>query len=351
MYLNHKEKFLAENNLSEADLEKSSLEWELIAEIGAEHHRRVHDLTTVAEYFAKTIQRCESVHSVRWRVKSPEHLMEKLIRKTILGSEFYSEKYEGITPENYHEIVTDLVGVRAIHLFKDQFTEIDGFLCNSWEKFEKTTVYKRVGDFDDDFDSLEGDTNIKDHDAGYRSIHYVFKTKPARYEVLVEVQVRTIFEEGWSEIDHTVRYPNFSDNELVGYFLKVFNRLAGSADEMGSFVKSLVSELDKASEEMKSLQEEREQSNMQIEALFKELSDLSGQNKLYNEKIEALRKEVNKLKNESSHTRQSFGGIKRKTLTATHSGLKMSELNPTAMAELIKIAGTTIKSQNDKRNK
>jgi ppGpp synthetase/RelA/SpoT-type nucleotidyltranferase len=351
LYLNNKEKFLTENNVSEEALERCTLDWDLIAKIGEEHQRRTHELTSTAEYFAKTIQRCESVHSVRWRVKSPEHLMEKLIRKTDPSSEFYSDKYKSITLENYHEIVTDLVGVRAIHLFKDQFAEIDGFLCNSWEKFEKTTVYKRVGDLDDDFDSLEGDTDIKDHDAGYRSIHYVFKTKPARYEVLVEVQVRTIFEEGWSEIDHTVRYPNFSDNQLVGYFLKVFNRLAGSADEMGSFVKSLVSELDKASEEMKLLQEEREQSNMQIEDLFKELSDLSGQNKDYNEKIEALRKEVNKLKNESSHTRQGLGGIKRKALTATHSGLNMSELNPTAKAELIKIARSALKSQNDKRNK
>ena len=300
MYLTNKDQFLSANNVPEAALERSKLSWELIASIGEDHFHRVHDLTATAELFVRTIQRCNSVHSVRWRVKSPEHLMEKLIRKTDPESEFYSEKYEGITLENYSGMVTDLVGVRAIHLFKDQFSDIDAFLCENWEKFENTTVYTRKGDLDDDYESLSGKKTIKEHDAGYRSIHYVFKTKPMNRQVLVEVQVRTIFEEGWSEIDHTVRYPNFSENELVGYFLKVFNRLAGSADEMGSFVKSLVQELDKTSEEMKLLQEEQDQNSTQIEELFNQLQDANGQHDTYNETIDELKKEVNKLKNQAS---------------------------------------------------
>ncbi|MGR2947720.1 hypothetical protein ABMX85_20765 [Vibrio vulnificus] len=299
MYFEHKEKFLSDNNISNEALERSKLGWEVIAEIGDEHKNRIQDLTATAELFVRTIQRCNSVHSVRWRIKSPEHLMEKLIRKTDPKSGFYSQKYEDITLENYHEIVTDLVGVRAIHLFKDQFSNIDAFLCDSWEKYEDTTVYTRKGDLDDDYESLEGEKIIKEHEAGYRSIHYVFKTKPMIREVLVEVQVRTIFEEGWSEIDHTVRYPNFSDNELVGYFLKVFNRLAGSADEMGSFVKSLAIELGKTEEEMNSLQHERHQNNNKIEELFNQLETATGRNEERDTTIAELRKEIDKLKEQS----------------------------------------------------
>jgi hypothetical protein len=62
--------------------------------------------------------------------------------------------------------------------------------------------------------------------------------------VLAEVQVRTIFEEGWSEIDHRIRYPYDMDNLLLSQFLVIFNRLAGSADEMGSFIRFLKRELD-----------------------------------------------------------------------------------------------------------
>ena len=61
---------------------------------------------------------------------------------------------------------------------------------------------------------------------------------------IAEIQVRTIFEEGWSEIDHKIRYPYDADNPVLGQFLVVFNRLAGSADEMGSFVKLLKRKLD-----------------------------------------------------------------------------------------------------------
>ncbi|HCZ9052574.1 TPA: RelA/SpoT domain-containing protein [Vibrio alginolyticus] len=299
MYIDNKDKFLKDNNISESTLERCGLEWDVIASIGEDHKQRVKDLTSTAELFVRTIQRCESVHSVRWRVKSPEHLMEKLIRKTDPESDFYSEKYKDITLENYHEMVTDLVGVRAIHLFKDQFSSIDGFLCGNWDKFEDTTVYTRKGDLDDDFESLIGDKSIKEHEAGYRSIHYVFKTKPMNREVLVEVQVRTIFEEGWSEIDHTVRYPNFSDNELVGYFLKVFNRLAGSADEMGSFVKSLVQELNTMSDVVDKLNKERLDSNNKIEDLLLKLEGATGQNQANDETISELREQVKILQRQN----------------------------------------------------
>jgi hypothetical protein len=70
-------------------------------------------------------------------------------------------------------------------------------------------------------------------------VHYVLKSQPAKPVHLVEVQVRTLFEEGWSEVDHQVRYPRLNDNPHLAEFLTIFNRLAGSADEMGTFIKAL----------------------------------------------------------------------------------------------------------------
>jgi hypothetical protein len=56
---------------------------------------------------------------------------------------------------------------------------------------------------------------------------------------ITELQVRTVFEEGWSEIDHQVRYPVVTNAPLLEQFVTIFNRLAGTADEMGSFLKAL----------------------------------------------------------------------------------------------------------------
>lgn len=291
--------FLERNNLSKESLERSHLTWDDLVKIGLDHDRRIPELRETAEFFVRTIQRCSRVHSVRWRVKDSEHLMEKLIRKTDPDSDFYSEKYNNVNLENYHELVTDLVGVRAIHLFKDEFLEIDKFLCEYWTKNEKTTVYKRDGDLDDDFAQLMGETEIKEHKEGYRSIHYIFESKPMNRDIYVEVQVRTIFEEGWSEIDHSIRYPNFSDNELVGYFLKVFNRLAGSADEMGSFVKSLVSELEQSSDEVSRLQIAQEENIQKIDSLLSKLQEANGQNANSNETIDELKGEIEKLKEQT----------------------------------------------------
>ncbi|EGR3866248.1 hypothetical protein DEG39_18065 [Vibrio cholerae] len=342
LYLDKKEEFLKDNNITQEVLERCKLSWEAIAQIGEDHRTRREDLLVTAEMFARTIQRCNSVHSVRWRVKDPEHLMEKLIRKTDPKSEFFSAKYEHISVENYHELITDLVGVRAIHLFKDQFIDIDEFLCGNWEKHENTMAYKRAGDEDADYEALIGEKSVKEHKAGYRSIHYVFKTKPMNREVLVEVQVRTIFEEGWSEIDHTVRYPNFSDNQLVGYFLRLFNRLAGSADEMGSFVKSLVLELDTTSEEMKALQEEQEQNSNQIEDLFEKLQSEIGKNEKHDATISALKNEVAKLKYQNKAP-LNLDGIDQKRRKGIQVNIPTSKMN---RGEIVKVARSIARQQS-----
>ena len=61
-------------------------------------------------------------------------------------------------------------------------------------------------------------------------------------EILVEIQVRTVFEEAWSEIDHLMRYPYDVDNPIITEYLGIFNRIVGSADEMGTFIKKMKSQ-------------------------------------------------------------------------------------------------------------
>ena len=69
----------------------------------------------------------------------------------------------------------------------------------------------------------------------YRSLHYTIKYKG----YYVEIQGRTLFEEGWSEIDHDIVYKEAEDDEMLQDYSKLLNRLSGLADEMSSYFRRL----------------------------------------------------------------------------------------------------------------
>ncbi|MFH1898172.1 MAG: hypothetical protein ABH886_08050 [Candidatus Desantisbacteria bacterium] len=111
---------------------------------------------------------------------------------------------------------------------------------------EKPIVYTRKGDGEiyenDDIDDID----IKDVES-YRSVHYVIKYNG----YYIEVQVRTIFEDGWGEIDHNILYPYYVDAKLLKGFSTLLSRLTGMADEMSSYFKT-ISEYIKSHENGKS---------------------------------------------------------------------------------------------------
>lgn len=294
--------FLLRNSISISNWEKSQLSWETLQSIAEVHETRMDELRDSAEMFARVIQRIPSVHSVRWRIKDTDHLLEKIVRKCLDGK----EKYLNIQADNYHTVVTDLVGIRALHLFKEDCFAIDEALRAIWDSEEEPIAYVRDGDPQHLTDRFVAQGfNVQRHSAGYRSIHYIFASKPSKRTNLAEVQVRTIFEEGWSEIDHKVRYPNFSDDQQVAYFLTIFNRLAGSADEMGTFVKGLTSSISDFRQKLEDAAARDDASVTEIERLVSELEAVKRQDKDTKVTIDSLRKEVAKLRESSSNTLSS----------------------------------------------
>jgi ppGpp synthetase/RelA/SpoT-type nucleotidyltranferase len=174
------------------------------------------------------------VHSIKARLKDPEHLIEKIIR------EKQSDPSFEITEETYDRVITDLIGLRALHLFKEDWECIHDWIIESWEVKTKPVVNIREGDNPELVSLFEKKgCEVRKHPFGYRSAHYIVASKPSKKEILAEIQVRTIFEEGWSEIDHLIRYPYVKDNPILEQYLVMFNRLAGSADEMGSYIRYL----------------------------------------------------------------------------------------------------------------
>jgi len=223
---------LSLSDITKDEFQKTGLEWSRLDLIFQHHIARTDELRHTADYLSHRLQKLPEVHSLKLRIKNPEHLIGKIIRKKSAKPE------RCFDVDSYQQEVTDLIGIRAIHLFKNQWRPIHEFIKNTWELHEEPIAYVRKGDPQQWVKEFtEVNCKIEEHDAGYRSIHYIIKSQPARCVHFAELQVRTIFEEGWSEIDHQIRYPCHSDDPHLAEFLTIFNRLAGSADEMGSFIK------------------------------------------------------------------------------------------------------------------
>jgi putative GTP pyrophosphokinase len=204
MPIRHDAKELKKAGLTEADLQL----------IRKDFIHKIPDYEQTAQYVTNVLLKTSGVHSVRYRVKNPDHLTKKILRKKL------DNKQRILTVASYEEEITDLAGIRVLHLFKNDWQDIHKFIINTWELKETPIVYYRKGDSTAFLKMFEG-CETKEHPYGYRSVHYIIETSPTKSKRYVELQVRTIFEEGWSEIDHKIRYPNFSDNPLTNNLLMI----------------------------------------------------------------------------------------------------------------------------------
>ncbi|MDD5556559.1 MAG: GTP pyrophosphokinase [bacterium] len=244
--------FLKKYSITLEDFKSTGFKWTELEEIEKNYLSYMELLEPQADTIADNLRAIPQVHSVKFRIKDPEHLIAKIIRKQIADNNL------SIDRDNYRQVIFDLIGVRALHLFKNDWKDIHNYVVNTWDLKEITVANVRSGDSENIIRAFkEKGCEINEHPYGYRSIHYTITVSPDKgSEIIAEIQVRTIFEEGWSEIDHQIRYPYSISEPLLEQFLVIFNRLAGSADEMGSFIRILKNELEKRSAESRNMLEE-----------------------------------------------------------------------------------------------
>ncbi|MEP6605688.1 MAG: RelA/SpoT domain-containing protein [Nitrosospira sp.] len=187
----------------------------------------------VAEFFLQS-KRLQSgtlplVHSVKSRLKDEAHLREKIARK------FYAGELDS---SNIFEKLTDLAGVRVLHLHTKQFSEIhsaisDHVVAGHWKYFEKPIAYSWDPEATDFFKRL----GIKavTRDSYYTSIHYVVKPYAAAH-LTCEIQIRTLFEEVWGEIDHAFNYPTQTANIACREQLRVLSKLASTGTRLADSI-------------------------------------------------------------------------------------------------------------------
>jgi ppGpp synthetase/RelA/SpoT-type nucleotidyltranferase len=213
----------------------------------AEHHRHFDEL--VAHYLANQgpIKRfldslhgfisdsaplAHLTHSTKRRMKSATSLKDKLIREweidTKAGVAFH------INSENLFTEITDLGGYRILHLHTRQMdqinkaflaalveaqsTVVEGPKANVWDN-ESEAYFKSIG--------IQTEYNPR----MYSSVHYTVMPNNGA-QVRVEIQVRTLSEEIWGEVDHKFNYPHAIDSVSCGEQIKVLARVASSCTRL-----------------------------------------------------------------------------------------------------------------------
>lgn len=236
----NKTDFLNSYNISEDFLIKNNINWNNLVDIYEDFKNYKKSYETQAELIANILRAHKKVHSVKTRVKDEEHLLEKVIRKTPDRRKKYGEDFN-FTVSNYKQEITDLLGIRVIHIFKEDWEEIHDFISLMWSVNE-IVANVREGDNTKQFEELG--IEVCSRISGYRSVHYLIESYPTTQKVISEIQVRTIFEEGYGEIDHQLRYSLSEIPELLEQNLMLLNRIAGSSDEMASLINMLSKSFD-----------------------------------------------------------------------------------------------------------
>jgi putative GTP pyrophosphokinase len=173
-----------------------------------------------------------ATHTMRSRLKDPEHLADKLARKMRECKE--KRTPFDINPDNILVKVNDLVGVRLLHLYTRQITFIDAALR---EVFQEGKYELLEGPFartwDDESRQFFHECNIRTQESPsmYTSVHYVIGSA-SRTTVTAEIQVRTLMEEVWGEVDHTMNYPHPVGSVACREQLKVLARVTSSASRL-----------------------------------------------------------------------------------------------------------------------
>lgn len=153
----------------------------------------------------------DSVHIINYRIKKEDRLIEKIVNE--------NKKRKAtslIDSKNYKDKIDDILGMRIICLRRSDVEKVGQYL-NSLKKEKKFSFIRRPERKQPPFFWVQNPKEKlpKEKDlqySGYSSIHYF--VKPGRNfnlhkdlsSLRCEIQVRTILEEAWGEIDHKYRY-------------------------------------------------------------------------------------------------------------------------------------------------
>jgi putative GTP pyrophosphokinase len=157
-----------------------------------------------------------AVYAVKHRLKSEVRLLEKI--KTA-NSELKTGQHP-ISRENLQTRIKDLLGFRIICLRLSDLEKLKVYISSLEKEYELNVVSGPTEK--KSFIIRPGEEKFSDLQySGYSSIHYIVKAgknlrMPKELRSLqAELQLRTIFEEAWGELDHKYQYEKTRAGETV----------------------------------------------------------------------------------------------------------------------------------------
>ena len=223
-YINELKKFLAEYELYESQVLKPTYN-EILKLLNS------WELPEYWEKYAvsKRVATPSPIRMTLVRIKHSEKVVDKIFRKPNLFP-------EGLSSQSIHQM-EDALGIRIIVYFVSQLPLIDKELRSSglFEISKKTLPEAYLSS---DLLTRFGLTHIKqkNKESGYASIHYTVRLKnsslAAQERPYFEIQVRTMAQELWSELEHILAYkpdnrPHFSAKRR----LQILSREMSTIDE------------------------------------------------------------------------------------------------------------------------
>jgi putative GTP pyrophosphokinase len=172
------------------------------------------------------------IHSVRARTKDPLHLRDKLERKFLKAKE--ERTALKLDEENLFSKINDLVGLRILHLHTQQIEPINAGLAELFNEFRYRVVEGPTAKtWDDEHRNYFRTVGIEPVNSPslYTSVHYVIDAG-VRSGCTCEIQVRTLAEELWGEVDHSINYPKASHSLACREQIKVLARATSTCSRL-----------------------------------------------------------------------------------------------------------------------
>lgn len=219
---------------------QSGMSWEELENIATDYDMKQNIFQETASEYVNAIGNLSYVHSVRFRIKETEHLIEKIIRKAVE----YEATDVQFSRDSYLIEITDIIGIRALYVFKSDYLPLHKAIIANYKKnfCEKPQVKLRAGDDEKIYQGLK---NVEfQYGKDYRSIHYTIRHAHSSGVIVpIEIQTRSIFEEGWSEINHRLlykkKYFDVAEEALLKKTSSVLSSLAGDCDSLGDLMRTI----------------------------------------------------------------------------------------------------------------
>lgn len=255
-----KDIFLHENGIMDKFLaleRKNPTLWEDMKGIYEDYELKINNGTfkNIINDFIGELGTPTAMHSIRYRIKAPESLIVKVINKKC--SDFIDPDYSNISKDIYGRVIMDLLGTRILIRHRYQWEEIHDLIWRLYfkgtEKYVKNRTKDYIGDASEAFLAerpkvfyryeentkcyeLKGrDTfDFEKQNPGYSSIHYIINY----YGTYIELQVRTLFDEAWSENDHDFVYKLQAGNKklVLNRTSNLLSKVSEIADELSMFM-------------------------------------------------------------------------------------------------------------------